>query len=168
MAGKARPAIPGNRHKDGQTESIGRTAEFDRNPPGERGTARVLGRNRPGSEGNLASDSENTPPVNIQPRLKRNPKSRQPVMQPGHRRATPLPPRNRRRSRRPATRHPLGTLRQPRRLQPPKRSSAQPNVRPNGPSAATREKAAADRTIVTAETAAETRASAASTVAAAP
>src|SRR5438477_518374 len=37
MAGKARPAIPGHRHKDGQTESIGRTAEFDRNPPGERG-----------------------------------------------------------------------------------------------------------------------------------
>ena len=52
-----RQAVPGGRHQDRQVESIrARAAESARHPQGRRGAAAVLGRHRPGSEGNLASD----------------------------------------------------------------------------------------------------------------
>src|SRR5262245_16869330 len=53
-------AIPGNRHEDGQTEPIGDRTRFTRHTQRGRGTARVLGHDRPRSEGNLASDIDNT------------------------------------------------------------------------------------------------------------
>src|SRR5215813_11735993 len=62
MAGGASSVISGDRHKDGQTQPIGRTAESGRHSQAWRGDSGVLGHDRPGSEGNLGSDSENTPP----------------------------------------------------------------------------------------------------------
>src|ERR1700684_3652127 len=61
MARVSQPAIPGDRHQDGQAESIGTRARSDANPQGKRRTFAVLGHHGPGSEGNLASDIEDTP-----------------------------------------------------------------------------------------------------------
>src|SRR5205807_3743407 len=44
----------------GQTESIGDRPRSTRHSQGRRGAARVLGHDRPRSEGNLASDIDNT------------------------------------------------------------------------------------------------------------
>src|SRR5580698_1119997 len=62
MARVSQQAIPGDRHQDGQTQdSIGTKAGSGAPPKGKRRTAAVLGPRGPGSEGNLASDIENTP-----------------------------------------------------------------------------------------------------------
>src|SRR6202042_2133695 len=50
-------------HQDRQVESNRSRARLARHPQGRRGTAAVLGRERPGSEGNLASNNENTEPT---------------------------------------------------------------------------------------------------------
>src|ERR1700728_894067 len=61
MARVSQPAISGNRHQDRQTEeSIGTEARSGADPQGKRRTVAVLGPHGPGSEGNLASDIENT------------------------------------------------------------------------------------------------------------
>ena len=62
MARRSRQAVPGNRHKDRQVQSIRSRARLARHPPGGRGAVAVLGPNRPGSEGNLASNNDNINP----------------------------------------------------------------------------------------------------------
>jgi len=149
MAGTARPAIPGNRHKDGQTESSDAQRSL------------------------TAIRQENAEPLACSAVTGRGVREIwQAIAKTHHKPVNTTPPQEK--TEKPqaldSSGRPLGTLQQRRRLRPPKRSSARPNVRPNGPSVATREKAAADQTIVTEAIAAtaEIRASAASTVAAAP
>src|ERR1019366_8301284 len=60
VARVSRQTVPGNRHKVRQIESIRSRARFARHPRGGRGAVAVLGHNWPGSEGNLASNIEDT------------------------------------------------------------------------------------------------------------
>src|SRR5579871_5068765 len=60
VAGTSWQAVPGDRHQDGQIKSIGVTPRVSRHPPGRHRTAGILGPDGPGSEGNLASNIENT------------------------------------------------------------------------------------------------------------
>src|SRR5690348_12277 len=78
LAGASRQAIRGDRHQDGQTKSIGIKPRFPGHPPGGRGAAAILGPDGPGSEGNLASNLENTSSLgNVPPQDK--PADNQPV-----------------------------------------------------------------------------------------
>ncbi len=60
VAGSKRMSLPGRGLQDRQTQS-GRAAARTKCHQAIRRAAAVLGRYRPGSEGNLASDNENTP-----------------------------------------------------------------------------------------------------------
>src|ERR1019366_7279144 len=63
VARTLRQTIPGSSHQDRQVESNGARARTSRHPQGRRGAVAVLGPERPGSEGNLASNNENTSPT---------------------------------------------------------------------------------------------------------
>ncbi len=78
LARVPRAAVPGGRHQDGQVEVSERKAS---KPEGSsrrifRRDARMLGRNRPGSEGNLASDLENQDQAVNRPTAKPKPPRR--------------------------------------------------------------------------------------------
>src|SRR5438477_6382596 len=61
VARVSRQTVPGNRHKDRQIKSIRTGARFARHSQGRRGAVAILSLEWPGSEGNLASNSENNP-----------------------------------------------------------------------------------------------------------
>src|SRR5580765_2448142 len=63
LARALRQAVPGSSHQDRQVESIRARARTSRHPQGRRGAVAVLGPQWPGSEGNLASNNENTSPT---------------------------------------------------------------------------------------------------------
>src|ERR1017187_9698691 len=60
VARALRQAVPGSSYQDRQVESNRARARTSRHPQGRRAAVAVLGPERPGSEGNLASNNENT------------------------------------------------------------------------------------------------------------
>src|ERR1035441_2888749 len=60
VARALRQAVPGSSHQDRQVESNRARARTARHPQGRRGAVAVLGPQWPGSEGNLASNNEDT------------------------------------------------------------------------------------------------------------
>src|ERR1039457_1780275 len=63
VARALRQAVPGSSHQDRQVESNRARARTSRHPQGRRGAVAVLGPQWPGSEGNLASNNDNTSPT---------------------------------------------------------------------------------------------------------
>src|ERR1700758_3038451 len=60
LAGSPSAALPGRCDQDGQIESVGITARPRCDPQDRTGARAFLGLERPGSEGTLASDNDNT------------------------------------------------------------------------------------------------------------
>src|SRR5207253_6814622 len=69
VARTSRQTVPCSSHKDRQVKPERVRARTTRHPQGRRGAVAVLGPRWPGSEGNLASNNENTSTTvgNIQP-----------------------------------------------------------------------------------------------------
>src|ERR1017187_7007083 len=63
VARALRQAVPGSSYQDRQVESNRARARTSRHPQGRRGAVAVLGPQWPGSEGNLASNNDNTSPT---------------------------------------------------------------------------------------------------------